>query len=116
MNSSLVWAIKNATCKTPGQKIRSGGKGRGLAHGQGEGPVRSRDGQGPGGGQGMGVGPRDGSGPGRGLGRGPGRGLGRGLAASVDEVEDQPVKEAALREAYELGAVLAARSLGFPGV
>ena len=26
-------------CSTPGQKIRSGGKGRGLAHGQGEGPL-----------------------------------------------------------------------------
>jgi hypothetical protein len=28
-----------AKCDTPGRKIRSKGKGRGLAHGQGEGPI-----------------------------------------------------------------------------
>ena len=27
------------TCKTPGKKIRSGGKGRGLARGNGRGPL-----------------------------------------------------------------------------
>jgi len=26
-------------CKTPGKKIRSGGKGRGLARGGGKGPI-----------------------------------------------------------------------------
>ena len=46
-------------CKTPGMKIRSGGKGRGLATGGGYGPI--------------------GGGFGAGFGRGRGRGRGRGF-------------------------------------
>jgi len=34
-------------CKTPGRKIRSGGKGRGLGRGKGKGPIGR-----PGGGRG----------------------------------------------------------------
>jgi len=33
-----IEAIKAAACKTPGEKIRSGGKGRGMATGDGKGP------------------------------------------------------------------------------
>jgi len=33
------WPSDDMFCKTPGQKIRSGGRGRGLAKGRGRGPI-----------------------------------------------------------------------------
>jgi len=36
-------------CKTPGKKIRSGGKGRGLARGGGKGPISPQPSWGKGG-------------------------------------------------------------------
>jgi len=90
-NTMRVDKIKEAAsrCKTPGKKIRSKGKGRGLAYGEGEGPRG-----------GMGTGPRDGSGrgPGRGLGRGPKDGGGKGTRRE---------KTSAVHEAYREGALAA---------
>ena len=78
------------SCATPGRKIRSGGRGRGLARGQGRGPIGTPAGlETPGVFSGMSreelvFGRRGGPGilglrgRGRGLGRGMGRGMGRG--------------------------------------
>jgi len=39
MNALVENILKLAACATPGEKIRSKGKGRGLARGEGKGPI-----------------------------------------------------------------------------
>lgn len=53
-------------CDTPGRKIRSGGKGRGVARGKGYGPIGVPNTKG------LGLGLGRGRGRGRGMGPGPG--------------------------------------------
>ena len=99
-NSFMDELDKISECKTPGKKIRSKGKGRGLARGNGEGPIGIPFGKKieenikkkaacatPGnmirsGGKGLGLARGNGAGPigamGRGVGAGVGRGAGRG--------------------------------------
>ncbi len=75
---------KNAACDTPGEKIHSQGRGRGLARGAGEGPI---------------------GGLGRGAGSGP---FGRPFGFAEEEAEkedkkDKKEKEAAANEFYQYG-------------
>ncbi len=39
LGGDVVKGLRQGFCPTPGNKIRSGGQGRGLARGQGRGPI-----------------------------------------------------------------------------